>query len=341
MIAVSRNCLVVGLLVLMGCGTSTADVSDTAGSVMEDEGDSASDATQTLQQGISASTPYYHWSNRTDMFAAAYEACSPNLLKVRAYIQARWGGQDLGCHGNRYVKGQGNSKTWSSHAWGAALDITAGSWETNFNEIAPFLIEHSEELGINALHDYRRVLHADGTTRGRIWKPLIGWQPSNIGAPGTWIHIEVRPGNYTDARTVEERLVSGGGEELGVDGCTSSRRADAAAFGCACVDGAPNGGWCPGSGCSEAQSAACGNSGAGCVDGACNGIFAPGYACTKLEFKNCGNYLSGCTNHQCLGGAVGGDDGRSCSQQAIYDCSRYGCGCKNDQCSDGSCPIIP
>jgi hypothetical protein len=329
------SCLV---LLTSACGVSTLEVDAADNASMEGEG--VGDDLGSLEQGITSSTPYYHWSNRTDHHAAAYEGCSPNLLQVLAYMKNRWGGQSLGCHNNRYVKGQGGSTTWSTHSWGAALDYTSGSWDTNFNQVAAFLIQHSEELGINALHDYRRVSHPDGTFRGRIWKPLVGWKPSNIGDPGTWIHVEVRPGKYTDGRTVNARL-SGGGETVGADGCTATRRAEAAAYGCSCVDGQPNGGWCPGTGCSAAQTAACGNYGAGCADGQCKGIFAPGYACTPLEFKNCSNYLSGCTNHQCLAGRVGGDDGRNCDEQSIYNCGRYGCGCKNNQCSDGSCPIIP
>lgn len=316
---------------LVGCGISNAEIDD-----LDDE--SSGEAGAELEQGLQSGTPYYHWSNRNDQQSAPYEDCSPNLNQVFAFLQTHWGVSHLGCHGNRYVKGQNGAKVWSSHAWGAALDVSAGSWDVNFNQIAPFLIEHSEELGINALHDYRRVKHPDGTTRGRIWKPLIGWKPSNIGDSGTWIHIEVRPNAFADFRSVDERLV---GSPVGADGCTDQRRADSAAFGCACVDGNPNGGWCPGTGCSAGQTAACAAYAAGCVDGQCRGIFAPGYACTKLEFKQCGDYLSGCTNHQCLGGAVGGDDGRSCSQESIYNCSRYGCGCKNDECSDGSCPLIP
>ena len=316
------------LLPLGACGVGTAELEG-----VEAEGIGS------VEQDVTSSTPYYEWSSRSDHAAAAYEQCSPNLVQVLDYLQRRWGGQNLGCHINRYVKGQGSSTTWSTHSWGAALDFTAnGGWDTNFNQIAAFLIENSEELGINALHDYRRVAHPDGTVRGRIWKPIVGWRPSNIGSAGTWIHIEVRPGKYGDGRTVEARLTS---NVVGPDGCTASRRADSAAFGCACVDGQPNGGWCPGTGCSAAQTQACAGFGAGCVDGACSGIFAPGYACTKLEFKNCGTYLSGCTNHQCLGGRVGGDDGRGCSEQMLYNCGQYGCGCKNNQCSDGSCPLIP
>jgi hypothetical protein len=322
---------VLALLAFAACGNTTADI--TADESAGDEGVSGS------AQELESTAPYYHWSARTDPKAPQWEQCSPNLLKIEAYLLGQWGGQDLGCHYNRFVRGQGNSTVWSTHAWGAAVDYTSGDWATNFGPIASFLIAHSEELGINAIHDYRRVSHPDGTVRGRIWKPGIGWKPSNIGAPGTWMHIEVRLAAYSDGRSVEER-VGGGGQPVG-DGCNPTERNNAQAYGCACVDGAPNGGWCPGSGCSASQTQACSQFAAGCVDGACSGIFSPGYNCTRLEFKNCGTYNSGCTNHQCLAGAVGGDDGRSCSQQALHDCGQFGCGCKNDQCSDGSCPILP
>lgn len=319
-----RNCLM--LLLAASCGTSTADVALDEmhdGVALEGAGDGD---VASAQQGIVSGTPYYRWSSRTDATAPQYEGCSPALNQLLAYLRARWGGSSLGCHNNRRVAG---SSTWSTHAWGAALDYTSGSWDTNFGPIADFLIAHSEELGINTIHDYR---HVGG--RGRMWKPGIGWARSNVGGPGDWMHIEVRPDEYSDGRPVDEKLGA-----VGADGCTSSQRSAAAAFGCACVNGSPNGGWCPGTGCTSQQTNACGQFGAGCADGRCSGIFAPGWACTPLEFKNCGTYLSGCINHQCRGGRVDGTNPQNCTEQRIYDCSRYGCGCKDGECSDGSCPV--
>lgn len=318
------------LMLMVGCGVSTAEVGEDMHEDVGLEGDHDGD-TASATQGVVSSTPYYRWSSRSDALAPQYEGCSPALNQLLAYLKGRWGGASLGCHNNRRVSG---STTWSSHAWGAALDYnSAGGWGTNFGPIADFLIAHSEELGINAIHDYRFV-----GGRGRIWKPGIGWVRSNIGGPGDWMHIEVRPSAYSDGRSVDAKL---GGGVVGADGCTSAQRSAAAAYGCACVNGSPNGGWCPGTGCSAQQTSACGNYGAGCADGKCSGIFAPGYACTPLEFKNCGTYLSGCINHQCKGGRVDGTNPQGCTEQKIYDCSRYGCGCRNGQCSDGSCPIVP
>ncbi|MBK7865047.1 MAG: hypothetical protein IPJ65_41895 [Archangiaceae bacterium] len=145
-------------------------------------------------------TSYYHWGNRSDWNAPQFEHCSPALVQLLGYLQAHWGGTYLGCEGDRTVK-NGSSTNMSSHAWGAALDYNSGSWSTNYGPIASFLIAHSQELGINTIHDYRFV-----NGRGRMWKPNLGWVPANIGGPGIWMHIEVRPDAYFDGRSVDEKL---------------------------------------------------------------------------------------------------------------------------------------
>jgi hypothetical protein len=59
------------------------------------------------------------------------------------------------------------------------------------------------------------------------------------------------------------------------------------AFGCACVDGQCNGGFCDGTGCSAQETANCALFGTQCVDHQCNGGFGPGNGCTAREELNC------------------------------------------------------
>jgi hypothetical protein len=77
--------------------------------------------------------------------------------------------------------------------------------------VIPFLIDFSEELGVQAIHDYQR---------SRIWRPpghsgrpagSDGWrdqpQGSQMGRDwARWIHIETHIDHWSDNRPVHERF---------------------------------------------------------------------------------------------------------------------------------------
>jgi hypothetical protein len=79
------------------------------------------------------------------------------------------------------------------------------------NDVLPWLIAHSSELNIQAIHDYAggRIWRSNrGDGQGAYWKP----QPTDSGGMGQawaqWIHIEVHEDGWADARPIETRIDS-------------------------------------------------------------------------------------------------------------------------------------
>jgi len=118
-------------------------------------------------------------------------------------------------------------------------------------------------------------------------------------------------------------------------GGASDCNAACGAYGCACVDGACNGGFCPGTGCTQAEKDACGAYGCNCVDHQCNGGFCDGTGCTARETLNCGAFGVNCVDHQCAGGF---GPGTGCTARETLNCGNYGCGCVDHKCNGGFCP---
>ena len=140
---------------------------------------------------------------------------NPNASsQLSDYLVRRWGGQYLGGYGERSIR---EGVALSTHAFDAAFDWRYENPGPGLvvldSEIVPFLIGNSKELGIQAIHHYRR---------GIIWRPpgtstdrpvgSDGWkvqapQKSGMGqAWALWIHVELLPSTFADVRTVEEKL---------------------------------------------------------------------------------------------------------------------------------------
>jgi hypothetical protein len=161
-------------------------------------------------------TGFTSWQTRPgdDWLRPPFESCSPNLVLIRDHLTDLYGGQYLGCHGNRDVRDGGSI---SSHAYGAAVDWRyqdPGPGRTVLlADIIPFLIANSAELGIQAIHDYAgcRIWRPPGTSWRR--KKGTGWKrqrkKGNMGATwALWIHVETHPDNFGDTTPIAERLRS-------------------------------------------------------------------------------------------------------------------------------------
>ncbi len=152
-------------------------------------------------------TLFTEWRDRTDWNAPQFNRDSPNLRSLLDYLRWCYGGVSLGCHTGEPVKAGSRPR---AHHFGAALDwrwerhpaypdikfITRHQLDT---EVLPFLIEWSQELGIQAIHD-----------RGRIWRSVRangnhGWQDYDTGYTG-WIHIETTPRSFEDDVAIQARL---------------------------------------------------------------------------------------------------------------------------------------
>jgi hypothetical protein len=150
---------------------------------------------------------FYNWQEATRVDSVRFRKASPNLVALKDYVMKRWGGSSLGLYGVRPIRG---GESMSSHSYGAAWD-----WRYNTRREAQaairFLIKHSEELGIQAIHDYYG---------GTIWRSVRpapdegGWKPqpnntvTGMGqAWAKWLHIETTKFAWGKSKRIEDRLV--------------------------------------------------------------------------------------------------------------------------------------
>jgi len=158
-------------------------------------------------------TEFYNYQNNEARLAPG-DRPNPNASsELSKYLQERYGGQYLGGYGERSIR-EGTSL--STHAFDAAFDWRyenpgPGLYVCD-SEIIPFLIANSKELGIQAIHHYRRSI---------IWRPpgasgrpvgSDGWkvqasQRSGMGQSwALWLHIEILPSALLDTRPVGQKL---------------------------------------------------------------------------------------------------------------------------------------
>lgn len=140
------------------------------------------------------------WQRRTP--AAPYNRCSPNLEVLRRHLVDQAGGQFLGCYNRRPIIG---GTSWSSHAFGAAIDWGYGERHNGPGRpamlavVLPWLIENHAALGVQQIHDYGG---------NRYWQNWRGWinRPPGRG-PSDALHIETHELMWSDDETIPNRGV--------------------------------------------------------------------------------------------------------------------------------------
>lgn len=152
-------------------------------------------------------TEFYSWQNASKSDKLRFRKASPNLLALKDYVMKRWGGVDIGLYGVRPIRG---GEAMSSHAFGAAWDWRYDNRREGQAAIR-WLVKHSEELGIQAIHDYY------GGTIWRSNRPAPdkgGWKPqpdsptSGMGqAWAKWLHVETTKSSWGNSKRIEDRLV--------------------------------------------------------------------------------------------------------------------------------------
>ena len=164
---------------------------------------------------MTVQTDFFDWGNSgLDFKAPQFERMSPALISLWNYLDARWGGTNYGLNDyNRPIRG---GKKPSTHSYGAALDyrfedhpdMPADRYPERSgldNEILPFLIENSLELGIVGIIDDRRSWRPPAYRDSKGQSHDNGWRPVKSRYWG-WIHIEIHIDDFEDGRPVEEKL---------------------------------------------------------------------------------------------------------------------------------------
>lgn len=160
---------------------------------------------------MTISPSFFDWQNSgINWDAVPHEACSPNLLAIKSWLDARYvEGTYLGCHMDRDIRDGGSP---SEHSWGAAMDW---SYQPGLREAtANLLISISKELGIVAIHDYVacRIWRAGRTSN--INDAYTTWwrqQTPNTGngmgqSWATYFHIVTSKDKFADTTPIVTRL---------------------------------------------------------------------------------------------------------------------------------------
>jgi len=160
-------------------------------------------------------TEFYNYQSNPvglDWDKEPYESCNPAPQSLRTFLEDTYGGQYLGCHGDRPIVG-GTSQ--STHGFGAAFDWRyenpgPGLYVVD-TEIIPLLIATSKETGLQAIHHYKRSL---------IWRPpgtsgrpldSDGWKVQPTGSQmgqswAVWLHCEFHPDFLSDGRSFQDKV---------------------------------------------------------------------------------------------------------------------------------------
>ena len=126
--------------------------------------------------------------------ATPFNAASPNLQALATYAKTTWAMTNLGIYNRRPIRG---GTAWSSHAYGAAVDLRYVKQDQLEAVIIPWLIDNHETLGIQRIHHYRRQ---------KYWEAGKGWVDRSPGQGDDWIHVETHPDRWHDSTPIQSRL---------------------------------------------------------------------------------------------------------------------------------------
>ena len=153
---------------------------------------------------------FYNWQKPTKADRLRFRKASPNLVSLKSYVMTRWGGVNLGLGANaRPIRG-GDAP--SSHSFGAAWDWRYRGRKRGL-EVIDWLIANSQELGIQAIHDY---------LDSRVWRsarpsgsPKHGWKKHPKGGHwgaswASYLHIETTKSQWGNSTPIPNRLGQGG-----------------------------------------------------------------------------------------------------------------------------------
>jgi hypothetical protein len=126
--------------------------------------------------------------------ATQFTGASPNCTAIKNYCVATFGMSNLGIYNRRPIRG---GTAWSTHAYGAAVDLGYKDQAHVEGTVIPWLIANAQTLGIQRIHHYRKQ---------QYWEAGKGWVNRSPGQGDNWIHVETHPDRWHDATPIETRL---------------------------------------------------------------------------------------------------------------------------------------
>lgn len=143
-----------------------------------------------------------------------WNRCSPNLAALLAEVEQLYGVTSLGCYANRPIRG--STTVISSHAYGAAVDISYRSVTPPnvVDWLIGYLVGHSDELHVQRIHDYRRSRIWTAGRTADIADACAGWWAAQRRSPITgmgqswadYLHVETTIAGWGDTSPVGSRF---------------------------------------------------------------------------------------------------------------------------------------
>lgn len=140
---------------------------------------------------------------------------TPGAAELARLITKTWGFRMVGGFNNRKILSGSSKGKWSVHATGRAIDMRYPSTRYGRHQAVQvwvWLLEHSEQLQIECIHDYAYQKPGDRRAYGRGYKCSRGegcegvkdfTASRNAGSLGMpWLHIELSPAMADDRKAL-------------------------------------------------------------------------------------------------------------------------------------------
>lgn len=169
---------------------------------------------EVIEEGGRGIGPAYDSPQLMVQRSIAYPSKTPvGMNMLLKYLTTRWGGSSLGILA-RPPREMRSGTLPSLHNWGMALDWQwhPGGGRKAADEAIAFLLDHANDLSIQAVHDYQAT---------RYWKSYAAWRPGTVstttGMGQEWarfLHIERTWAAANDARSIEATLAGSPNETV-------------------------------------------------------------------------------------------------------------------------------
>lgn len=153
---------------------------------------------------MTVATEFFNWSLKAE--DPAFDRCSPNLIALKYELARRFQMTNNGCYSERDIR---NGDLPSAHSHGAAIDENYVDRIDAKQLIIPWLVANSQELGVQAVHDYfgSRVWRAGRTDGSDGWRAQTPSPATGFGQSwALYLHIETNMTKWGSSIPIALRL---------------------------------------------------------------------------------------------------------------------------------------